>query len=124
MNFALTGANLSPTLEDIPAEMPPKQHLTATDFLSSGVPVLGNSCQCLAEFYRQEFLKHHACLERQREYYSDVAISQAEEALTRILSQLEQLCQRDDACQMVGELLRKFDLVTKLSMWTDTGQLH
>ena len=104
--------------------MPPKQHLTASDVLGSGVPVLGTSCQCLAEFYRQEFLKHHACLERQREYYSDVAISQAEEALSRILNQLEQLCQRDDACQMVGELLRKFDLVTKLSMWTDTGQLH
>ena len=104
--------------------MPAKQHLTASDVLSPGVPVLGTSCQCLAEFYRQEFLKHHACLERQREYYSDVAISQAEDALARILSQLEQLCQRDDACQMVGELLRKFDLVTKLSMWTDTGQLH
>ncbi len=72
----------------------------------------------------EELRKHHACLERQREYYSDVAITQAEEALARIMAQLEQLCQRDDACQMMGELLRKFDLVTKLSAWTDPGQLH
>lgn len=81
-------------------------------------------CQCLADFFRQEFRKHYACLERQREYYSDVAITQAEEALARIMEQLEQLCQREDACQMMGELLKKIDLVTKLSAWTDPGQLH
>ena len=81
-------------------------------------------CSCLADFFREELLKHHRCLEQQREYYSDLAIAQAEEALTRIMGQLDQLCQRDDACQMVGELLRKFDLVTKLSVWTEAGQLH
>jgi hypothetical protein len=87
-------------------------------------PMFGSPCQCLADFYREEFLKHHACLERQREYYSDVAITQAEDALARIMAQLEQLCQREDACRMVGELLKKFDLVTKLSAWTDPDQLH
>jgi hypothetical protein len=81
-------------------------------------------CECLADFFRQELRKHHECLERQREYYSDVAISQAEDALARLMSQLERLCQRDDVCQMMGELLRKLDLVTKLSAWTDPGQLH
>jgi hypothetical protein len=104
--------------------MAPKYHLTTLDVPGPTGPAWGSPCQCLADFFREEFRKHHACLERQREYYSDVAISQAEEALNRIMSQLEQLCQRDDACQMVGELLRKFDIVTKLSMWTDTGQLH
>ncbi len=84
----------------------------------------GPSCECLADFFREEFRKHHACLERQREYYSDTAISQAEEALARIMSQLEQLCQREDACRMMGEILKKFDLVTKLSAWTDPHQLH
>jgi len=87
-------------------------------------PLCGAPCECLADFFREELRKHHACLERQREYYSDIAIAQAEEALARIMGQLEQLCQREDACQMMGELLRKFDLVTKLSAWTDPGQLH
>jgi len=93
---------------------------------SSGLPrpMCGPTCQCLSDFFREEFLKHHQCLERQREYYSDGAITQAEEALARIMEQLEQLCQRDDACQMMGELLRKFDLVTKLSAWTEPNQLH
>jgi len=85
---------------------------------------LGPACQCLSDFFREEFLKHHQCLERQREYYSDTAITQAEDAIARIVEQLEVLCQRDDACQMMGELLRKFDLVTKLSAWTDPNHLH
>lgn len=53
-----------------------------------------------------------------------MAIAQAEEALTRILERLEQLCQREDACEVVGQLLRQFDVVTKLSLWTDPDQLH
>jgi hypothetical protein len=84
----------------------------------------GPGCQCLTDFYREELLKHQQCLERQREYYSDVAISQAEDAIARIVERLEVLCQRDDACQMMGELLRKFDLVTKLSAWTEFNKLH
>ena len=53
-----------------------------------------------------------------------MAISQAEEALTRILERLEQLCQREDACEVVGQLLRQFDVVTKLSVWTEPEKLH
>jgi hypothetical protein len=87
-------------------------------------PFFGPTCQCTAEFFREELLKHHQCLERQREYYSADAIAQAEDAITRLLSQVEQLCKREDACQMMGELLRKFDLVTKLSAWTEPKNLH
>lgn len=88
------------------------------------LPLRDAPCQCLADFFRQELNKHYACLERQREYYSDVAIRQAEDALARLMTQIEFLCQREDAGQMIGELLRKLDSVTKLSAWTDPGQLH
>jgi len=81
-------------------------------------------CSCLADFFRDELLKHHRCLEQQREYYSDIAIAQAEEALSRILGQLDQLCQRDDACEFMNRLLRQFDAVTKLSAWTEPKHLH
>jgi hypothetical protein len=104
--------------------MDSKSRLTDTGVPGHPNLPFGSSCQCLADFFREEFLKHHACLERQREYYSERAIAQAEDALTRILGQLEQLCQREDACRMVGELLKKFDLVTKLSAWTDPETLH
>ena len=77
-----------------------------------------------ADFYREEFLKHQRCLEQQREYYSDSAITSAEAALSRILSRLEHLSTKDDADQVVGTLLRKFDVVTGLSSWTDPKNIH
>jgi hypothetical protein len=100
-----------------------KSRLSTPGF-SGPPPAYGVSCNCLADFYREEFRKHHECLVRQREYYSELAMSQAEEALTRIVAQLDQLCQRSDACKVVGELLRQFDMVTKLSAWTEPQHLH
>jgi hypothetical protein len=87
-------------------------------------PFPGTGCDCLVDFFRIEIQKHQQCLDMQREYYSEVAISQAEDALMRILEQVECLCQRSDACEVIGELLRKFDAVTRLSAWTDPQHLH
>jgi ribosomal 30S subunit maturation factor RimM len=78
----------------------------------------------LTDFYREEFLKHQRCLEQQREYYSPSAISSVEEALTRVISQLEQLSTRDNADQVVSDLLRKFNVVTGLSSWSDPKNVH
>ncbi len=86
--------------------------------------LVDSPCECLADFFRKEILKHHHCLEQQREYFSDVAINQAEQALMRILEQVECLCQREDAAQVIGELLKKFDTVTRLSAWTEPQQLN
>jgi hypothetical protein len=104
--------------------MATKSRLTDVDVPAQPWPLIGSPCQCLTEFFREEFAKHHQCLERQREYYSDVAIAEAEEALKRIMSQIEQLCLRDDACEVIGQLLRKLDVVTNLSAWTEPRQLH
>src|SRR5581483_8418844 len=78
----------------------------------------------VADFYREEFLKHRRCLEEQREYYSDTAIESVEEALTRIISQLEHLSAKEDADQVVSRLLCKFNVVTRLSSWTDPKTVH
>ena len=78
----------------------------------------------LTEFYREEFLKHRRCLEEQREYYSDSAITSVEAALTRIISQLEQLSTKKDADRLVSSLLRKFNVVTGLSGWNDPKNVH
>ena len=76
------------------------------------------------DFYREEFLKHRRCLEQQREYYSDSAITSVEAALTRIISQLEHLSTKQDADQVVSRLLRKFNVVTGLSSWSDPKNIH
>jgi hypothetical protein len=85
----------------------------------SGVPVT-----VLTDFYRAEFIRHRECLAAQKEYFSERAITNADAALARILSQLEQLCAKDDADQVIGRLLRQFNAVTGLSSWSDPSQMH
>jgi hypothetical protein len=78
----------------------------------------------ITEFYREEFVKHHQCLQQQRPYYSEGAITDVEAALTRIMRDIEQLAARDNADQVVSSLLRKFDVVTGLSAWSDPKHTH
>jgi hypothetical protein len=76
----------------------------------------------LADFYRAEFIKHQQCIERQRAYYSERAMQDVEEALARVLSELDHLCTKQNADEVVGRLLKSFDLVTGLSAystWSD-----
>lgn len=77
-----------------------------------------------ADFYREEFLRHRQCLAQQREYFSERAISDADQALATVLGKLEQLCAKDDAEQVIGRLLRTFNAVTGLSAWSDPQKLH
>lgn len=77
-----------------------------------------------SDFYREEFIRHRECLARQREYFSERAITNADHALALVLGQLDKLCAKDDADQLMGRLLRQFNAVTGLSGWTDPGKLH
>ena len=92
--------------------------LVSPDRLSSAAATLPS------DFYREEFLRHRACLAAQREYFSERAISDADQALTRVLGQLDKLCAKDDAEQLIGKLLRQFNAVTGLSGWSDPKKLH
>ena len=78
----------------------------------------------ITEFYREEFIKHHRCLQRHRPYFSETAITDVEAALARIMGQLEQLCTQDNADELVSSLLKKFDVVTGLSNWSDPKRSH
>lgn len=78
----------------------------------------------ITNFYREEFIKHRQVLNEQREYYSERAITEVEAALARTLAQLEQLCSRDNADKVMSDLLRKFDVVTNLSAWSDPKNAH
>ncbi|MCC7186259.1 MAG: hypothetical protein IT185_08475 [Acidobacteria bacterium] len=104
--------------------MAAKTRVVSVDVLMVHWPLAGASCQCLSAFFKEEFVKHHLCLNQQREYYSELAITQAENALSEILSQIDQLAQREDAGELIADLLKKIDTVTNLSAWTDPEQLH
>jgi hypothetical protein len=45
-------------------------------------------------------------------------------ALTKIINELEQLSSKDNAPQLVSNLLKKFDVVTGLSAWSDPKLTH
>lgn len=78
----------------------------------------------ITEFYREEFIKHRRCLQEQRDYYSEGAITDVEAALNRIMGQLETLCTKDNANQVLSSLLKKIDVVTGLSGWSDPRHTH
>ena len=78
----------------------------------------------VTEFYRQEFARHHRCLQRQRPYFSESAITDVEAAIVRIMRDLEQLCSKDNAGEVVSNLLRQIDIVTGLSSSSDPRRSH
>jgi hypothetical protein len=78
----------------------------------------------IQEFYREEFLKHRRCLQQQRPYYSEDAITGVEAAITKVIAQLDALCSSADANQVVSSLLKQIDVVTGLSAWSDPTQIH
>jgi hypothetical protein len=78
----------------------------------------------ITEFYREEFVKHHRCLQHHRPYFSETAITDVEAALTRTIGQLDHLCTQDNADEVVSALLKKFDVVTGLSNWSDPKHSH
>ena len=78
----------------------------------------------ITEFYREEFVKHHRCLQHHRPYFSETAITDVEAALKRAMGQREQLCTQDNADELVSALLKKFDVVTGLSNWSDPKRSH
>jgi hypothetical protein len=93
-------------------------------FLTDSRPQSEPVFHSLSNFYREEFVKCQRCLEEQREYFSERTISDVEQALTRVMSQLDRLCTKADADKVVSRLLRQFDVVTGLSAWTDPRQIN
>ena len=101
--------------------MPRARNRIPRFLMDSAVPV---SVSALSEFYREEFLKHHRCLQEQREYYSAQAINSAEAALLKIIAEVDRLSEDANAGQVVSQLLREFDVVTGLSGWSDPCKVH
>jgi hypothetical protein len=93
-------------------------------FLTDSRPPCDPVLHSLSNFYREEFLKCQRCLDQQREFYSEHAISEVEKALTRVMGQLDRLCTHADADKVVSRLLQQFDTVTRLSAWSDPRQIH
>ena len=93
-------------------------------FLTDSRPPCEPVIHSVSNFYREEFVKRQQRLEAQREFYSERAIHDVEQALVKVIAQLDRLCTRENADEVVGKLLRQFDVATGLSAWTDPRQVN
>lgn len=93
-------------------------------FLTDSRPPCEPVIHSVSNFYREEFVKRQQRLEAQREFYSERAINDVEQALMKVIAQLDRLCTKENADEVVGKLLRQFDVVTGLSAWTDPRQVN
>ena len=92
-------------------------------FLTDSRPPASRSFISVTDFYREEFVKCQRCLEQQREFYSERAIDDVEQALVKVMSSSIASAPRRRR-QVVSRLLRQFDVVTGLSAWTDPRQVN
>lgn len=69
----------------------------------------------ISAFYKEEFLKHKARLEMQKEFYSDKALSDIEMALDKIINEMDTICQLEQFSQLASQLLERIDVITNLS---------
>lgn len=93
-------------------------------FLTDSRPQCEPVLYPLSNFYREEFVKCQRCLDQQREHYSERAISDVEQALTKVMAQLDRLSTKADADQVVSRLLREFDVATGFTVRTDPRQVN
>jgi len=93
-------------------------------FLTDSRPPCDAVVPSLSNFYREEFLKCQRCLEQQREYYSERTITDVEQALRKVLNQLDHLCTTSDADQVFSRLLNQFNIVTGPQGWTDPRHIN
>lgn len=78
----------------------------------------------ITEFYRQELARHHRCLQQQRPYFSESAITDAEAALSRMMGELDDLCAMGTVADVMEPFLKQIDLITGLSSSTDSRHTH
>jgi hypothetical protein len=93
-------------------------------FLTDSRPSCDPVFYSRSHFYKEEFLKCQRCLEQQREFFSERAISDAEQALLKVMSELDHLCNTSDADQVISNLLSQFNIVAGPQGWTDPRHIN
>jgi hypothetical protein len=69
----------------------------------------------IADFYKEEFLRHKCRLECQRPFFQEKTYEEIESVLNRILEEMDKICQVDNFEELASNLLQRIDVVTNLS---------
>lgn len=78
--------------------------------------VLEQKRKNIAEFYKEEFLRHRCRLEVQRPFFAEKTYEEIEGVLNRIIEEMDRICEVDNFEQVASHLLHRIDVVTNLSL--------
>jgi hypothetical protein len=70
----------------------------------------------IADFYKEEFMRHKCRLECQRPFFQEKTYEEIESVLNRIIDEMEKICQVDNFEELASHLLHRIDVVTNLSL--------
>ena len=69
----------------------------------------------IADFYKEEFLRHKCRLECQRPFFQEKTYEEIESVLNRIIDEMERICEVENFEELASHLLHRIDVVTNLS---------
>lgn len=69
----------------------------------------------IADFYKEEFLRHKCRLEIQRPFFAEKTYEEIEAVLNRIIEEMDRICEVENFEQLASHLLHRIDVVTNLS---------
>jgi hypothetical protein len=70
----------------------------------------------IADFYKEEFMRHKCRLECQRPFFQEKTYEEIESVLNRIIDEMEKICQVENFEELASHLLHRIDVVTNLSL--------
>ena len=79
------------------------------------VPAVARAQREIADFYRVEFQKHRARLSERRRLYGESTYKQVDDALGRLLAEIDLVVGLENFEDLAGQLLAKIDSITHLS---------
>ena len=71
--------------------------------------------KCISDFYREEFLRHKSRLECQPTFFNEGTYEEIEAVLSRIIDEMDRICEVENFEELAGHLLQRIDIVTNLS---------
>lgn len=69
----------------------------------------------IADFYKEEFLRHKGRLECQRPFFQEKTYEEIESVLNRIIDEMDKICEVENFEELASHLLHRIDVVTNLS---------
>jgi hypothetical protein len=71
--------------------------------------------KCISDFYREEFRRHKNRLECQRTFFNEGTYEEIDGVLSRIIDEMDRICEVDNFEELASHLLQRIDIVTNLS---------